>query len=380
MSNTHTTLPSVTAKIWRNVSSPAMKYAKKDKVSVFQAVVDSKELLNLSGHLNVRREKGGSVKKQMLATLDNNSDSFRYLNGGITIVSKTVQSKEVAEGVLAVLHRDASIINGTQTQGALREYHGWDVETGKCLEEIDSVEVDVTIIETLDEDLITDITVARNVQNTVKDVSVFGRKGVFDPLNKALNKAKSPIQLATSETDKNHFETGKALQLLFAIMPDDFWYENVAKTRPRTSLYSSKAKWMKFYGNQSANPTDESKFEEIQKFMTDMIKPVLDLYIDSQSSNIWDQKWWRTVGVRKTKDGLRVVDGFLIPFIYAHSSFVENRGGKWQIVLPENYDAEVFVQRIKKLTGSNQDLSNPQTFGKSDTAYEILQLVAERMM
>ena len=114
--------------------------------------------------------------------------------------------------------------------------------------------------------------------------------------------------------------------------------------------------------------------------MTDMVKPVLDLYIDSQSSNIWDQKWWRTVGVRKTKEGLRVVDGFLIPFIYAHSSFVENRGGKWQIVLPENYDAEVFVQRIKKLTGSNQDLSNPQTFGKSDTAYEILQLVAERMM
>ena len=102
--------------------------------------------------------------------------------------------------------------------------------------------------------------------------------------------------------------------------------------------------------------------------------------LSSIVGQIWDQKWWRTVGVRKTNDGLRVVDGYMIPFIYAHSTFVENRGGKWQFVLPDSYDPEVFVQRIKKLTTSSKDdLGNPQTFGKSDTSYEILQLVAESM-
>ncbi len=371
--------PYATAKVWRNLTSPSMKNAMRGKVSVYHGIFDSHELLSFSGDLNVRREKGGNVKKQILSTLEDDPANFRYLNGGITIVTRfVVEDKSGSDGVRLRFHKGASIINGTQTQGALRTYHGWDGDDYD--RDIPSVEVDVTIIESSDDDLITDIAVARNVQNTVKDVSVFGRQGAFDSLNNSLASQKSPFRIATSETDNDHFETGKALQLIFALMPEEFWESYVTTPRNRPSLYSSKAKWMKYYGNGATDPKDPEKFKEVEEFAIDIIGEALQMYKDSQSASFWKVSRWKTDGIKLGSDGsIRVVDGFLIPFIHAHSVYVQKKGGKWSIELPSTYDPSKLIEKIHKMTKGSSDDSNPQTFGKKDESYEILEMTALMM-
>ena len=370
--------PNATANLWRNVTSPAMKSKERGKVSVYHGVFNSDELLDFSSGLNVRREKGGSVKKAILNTLEDMPDSFRYLNGGITIVTRAVVTRDLGGGkVECSFHNNASIINGSQTQGALRSYHGYN-DSGELNSEL-PVEVDVYVIETDDDDLITEITVARNVQNTVKDISVFGRRGAFEDLNKVLTDSKHPVQLATSETDKGYFDTGKAIQLLFALMPEKFWEENISFPRNRPSIYSSKAKWLKYYGKEFTYPSDEEKFNNILDFAKSMLIPAIDLYLEARESDYWGLKHWRTKGIIRSESGIRVTDGYLFPFISAHSVFVNENSGSWSLDLPDGYDPRKIVARMKKIYDMGDEYKNVQDFGKSPLIYEMLDLTAEKM-
>lgn len=374
-----------TASLWRNVTSHDQRGKVEGKVEVYHGVFSSDQVLNFSSALNVRESYGrGSVHKAITETLDESPDRFRYLNGGITVVSKSIITREQGNSLEISFSNDASIINGTQTQGALRKYHGYDEDTRKCSNLVPSVDVDVTVIVTTDEDLMTDITVARNVQNKVKDLSVFGRQGAFNDLNSALKKAGSFFELSTSETDKGTFETGKALQLAFAIMPEDFWSTNLPKVKcSRPTIYSSKNKWMKLFGENIATPKDD-KTRELKKFITDILPATLNLYEDAKTATFWRLRYWQTNGVVKNEDGSvkSVKDGYLFPFMVAHSLFVkQDDDGTWEIDLPDGYAPEKIVEAIKDIYDKDaDDLKNVQLFGKNALAYMYLIQTAKDMI
>lgn len=374
-----------TASLWRNVTSHDQRGKVEGKVEVYHGVFSSDQVLKFSSALNVRESYGrGSVHKAIMDTLDETPDRFRYLNGGITVVSKSIITREHGNSLEISFSHDASIINGTQTQGALRKYHGYDEDSEKCENDVPPVDVDVTVIVTTDEDLMTDITVARNVQNKVKDLSVFGRQGAFNDLNSALQKAGSFFELSTSETDKGTYETGKALQLAFAIMPEEFWNKNLPKVKcSRPIIYSSKNKWMKLFGETIATPKDD-KTRELKKFITDILPATLELYENAKKAQYWRLKYWQTTGVVKNDDGSvkSVKDGYMFPFVVAHSLFVnQDENGNWKIDLPDGYAPEKIVQAIKDIYDKDADeLKNVQLFGKNALAYMYLTQTAKDML
>lgn len=374
-----------TASLWRNVTSHDQRGKIGGKVEVYHGVFSSDQVLKFSSALNVRESYGrGSVHKAITETLEETPDRFRYLNGGITVVSKSIITRERGNSLEISFSQDASIINGTQTQGALRKYHGYNTESEQCSNTVPSVDVDVTVIVTTDEDLMTDITVARNVQNKVKDLSVFGRQGAFNDLNSALKKAGSPFELSTSETDRGTFETGKALQLAFAIMPEDFWELNLPKVKcSRPTIYSSKNKWMKLFGETIAAPKDD-KTKELKKFIVEILPAVLDLYENAKHASFWRQRYWQTTGVVKNDDGSvkSVKDGYIFPFVVAHSIFVkQDDHGVWKIELPVGYAPEKIVEAIKEIYDKDaDDLKNVQLFGKNALAYMFLIKAAKEML
>src|SRR5690606_35650992 len=109
----------------RNISSPE-DAANDRKIYVGQAPVTS--ILELPTNANVRdylvdaegkqRRSYTSVHKAIRETLTENPEMFSVLNSGIVIVTKELELDEKAKTV--TLH-GASIINGSQTQGVLRD-------------------------------------------------------------------------------------------------------------------------------------------------------------------------------------------------------------------------------------------------------------------
>src|SRR4029078_2840880 len=107
------------------------------------------------------------------------------------------------------------IITGAQRSGVLREYfkdHGEDVD-------FPSVNFELIVCE--DEDLIAEISIARNFQNKVADLSIYGRKELFDPIESALRRHDRTITVRKSETDfgDEYLDTEKLIQAITALMP-----------------------------------------------------------------------------------------------------------------------------------------------------------------
>src|ERR1700733_8446824 len=157
---------------FRNVSNPE-DIENDRKVFAGQAPVTS--VLPLSTDENVRDyflDAGGKtpgratqVNQEIKDTLEKRPNNFSILNGGIVIVARAY---EVDEQKKTLRLRDASIINGSQTQGVLRDFFN---EAEQQELEPPSIHVKYELIVTDDEDLIAEISIARNFQNDVANLS-----------------------------------------------------------------------------------------------------------------------------------------------------------------------------------------------------------------
>ena len=142
------------------------------------------------------------------------------LNGGVVIVAK---KSEIDEKSRRLQLTGASIINGSQTQGEIKDY----IENGG---DGDSIHIKFELIVTSDEDLVADISIARNFQNDVELLSIAGRKGELNDLEKALQKTHPELRLRKSEDEKpsddnNLIATEKLLQVLAALLPGELWWK-----------------------------------------------------------------------------------------------------------------------------------------------------------
>src|SRR5882672_7763292 len=119
----------------RNISSPEDLSANR---RVIAGHIPAKAILELPTDENVRsylvdaegkqRRTPTSVHRAIKDTLKNNPEQFCILNGGIVIVAR---GSEVDEKDKMLILTNASIINGSQTQGVLRDFAA---ETGSELE------------------------------------------------------------------------------------------------------------------------------------------------------------------------------------------------------------------------------------------------------
>lgn len=235
----------------RNISCPEDQTADR---KVYSGHAPAESFLELPTHENVRgylveaegklRRTPTQVHRQMRDTLQNHPEDFSILNGGIVIVARDVEIDEKTK----IAHlKKPSIINGSQTQGELRNYFR-DMEASD--EKPFPVHVTFELIVTDDDSLIAEVSISRNFQNDVALLSIIGRREQLDELEKSLQDHDPSLKLKKSEAERSedYQDTEKLLQVITALIPEELWPKSSESGNPnKVYTYSMKAKCLRDY-------------------------------------------------------------------------------------------------------------------------------------
>lgn len=354
----------------RNISSP------EDIASgrrVYAGTAPARSVLDLEDNENVREylvEAKGKQKKSptqvhqaIRKTLESNTELFSILNGGIVIVSREADNEEKTK-VLKL--KNPSIINGSQTQGELRRFFS------KTFNE-DYIEPSIRfeIIVTNDDDLIADISIARNFQNDVRALSIAGRRGQLDELEKRISVKFPGTKLQKSESDQNDtggLDTEKLIQITFALLPIEMMMEFGAQADPENKVfsYSQKTRCLKLF--QRLVETED--FKDVYNCFLQAAPIAWELYLKWKSHQGFIGTGIRSIE-RENRAVKEVPDGLVFPIIAAHSAFLKETKGKWNLKVPAIMTDEELIraadQAYKEIAGHN-----PQSMGKSKACYSHL--------
>nr|WP_232372702.1 AIPR family protein [Acuticoccus mangrovi] len=354
----------------RNISSPDDEAANR---RVYSGSAPARSVIGLDDNENVREylvDAKGKQKKSptlvhqaMRKSLRETPDTFGVLNSGTVIVARQA---EVDDKNRKIYLTRASIINGSQTRGELKRY--FDQKTA---DDVAEPSIKFEIIVTTDDDLIAEISISRNFQNDVKPISIAGRRGQLDELEKSIQLVDPSGKLRKSESDlladDNFVDTEKVIQATFALLPDDLLPPEgmVIDLTSKVFAYSQKTRCLKVFQKLA----DESDSDMYKAFLG--IAPLAwSLY-----------KKWKVhqgfigTGIRSIERAngqvVEVPDGIIFPIIAAHSVFVYKAEAGWQLGKPDQLSDEEIIgvakQAYMEIAGHN-----PQTMGKNKACYTSL--------
>lgn len=364
---------------FRNISCPE-DLENDRKVFSGQAPVTS--VLQFETDANVRdylleaegkqRKRETQVNKEIRQTLESKAEVFSILNGGVVIVARR---HEVDEQKKILRLTNPSIINGSQTQGVLRDFFA---KLAKENEEAPPIHIKYELIVTDDEDLIGEISIARNFQNDVASISIAGRRGQLDELERALRKddPTSTLQKKETQLSDDYVQTERLLQVITALIPAPLWPKPTESENPnKVYTYSMKAKCLKEFQDiyiKAHDPkhANHKSAKELYQFYLDIAAEALDLY----------QKWkshqgFAGTGIRSiTREGREIVevpDGIIFPIIASLSAFAKKTEKGWKIKPPAAFrDGEII--RAAKSVYQSIASSNPWLMGKNPACYFAL--------
>lgn len=355
----------------RNISSPEDEAEGR---KIYSGHAPTSSVLKLEDNENVREylvdAKGKQKRSPTLVhqairkTLRDTPDQFSVLNSGMVIIAR---GAVVDDKQRVIYLKSPSIINGSQTQGELKRYFD------SCNGQPDTIpSIKFEIIVTDDDDLIAEISIARNFQNDVRAISIAGRRGQLDELEVAVQKDFPDIKLRKSETDLTtdgeYLDTEKLIQVIFALLPEPMMKKlDQADPANKVFTYSQKTRCLKLFQRLV-----ESGPDDVYQCCLDLAPIAWDMY----------ETWKSHQGFRGTRirsiereDGaiVEVPDGVIFPIIAAHSAFV-NYGKKdktWKIVKPDLLADSELIASAKQ---AYMDIAghNPQSMGKSKACYSTL--------
>lgn len=368
-----------------DISTPDDRSAKR---KVYSGTAPARSVLEIENDENVRDylvEVGGKRKRgttqvhlEMRETLEDRPDLFSILNGGITIVARHAEVNDAAKRIMLT---DPSIINGSQTQGELRRYY----ETHEEGDTEPSIRYEIIVTD--EDDLIADISIARNFQNKVHALSIAGRKGYLDKLETSVKSQFPSFSLRKSESDVDNVEetidAKLLIQVVWAVIPINM----IKKIRPsraksKAFTYSSQAACLKLF----QDVVEENQNKDADLAHRDLYKCFLDL-----APTAWKiySKWkghsgFKGTGIRKgikrdkRNQILGVDKGIIFPILAAHSEFVFHGKSGWDVKLP---DPDILSDKdlIDTALQAHKDVAghNPQTMGKSSACYSMLQQITK---
>lgn len=358
----------------RNISSPEDQA---DKRFVYSGQLPLSALKDLPTNENVReylvdaegkqRRSPTQVHLAIRETLRERPSVFSVLNGGVVIVAK---SSEIDEKARTLSLRSASIINGSQTQGEVNQY----LSVGG---DGDNTHVKFELIITDDDDLVADISIARNFQNDVKLLSIAGRKGELDELEKAMRQVNSEIRLQKSESqrpsDSNDLlHTEKLLQVVAALLPPELWWKQGDYSK--TYTYSAKATCLKDFrhihdeAKQGSDP-----FVEVYKFYLDIAPHAWELYLNWKEHQGFQGTRLRSID-RNEREIVEVPDGIVFPILAALAQFATKTKKGWRIQPPKELEDQELIATAKR---AYMEIANskPEIMGKSRACYSALEQI-----
>ena len=334
-------------------------------------------ILKLPTHENVRgylveaegkqRRSSTQVHRAIKETLKEKPSAFSVLNSGVVIVAA---KSEIDESKRSIKLTAPSIINGSQTQGVVRDFQ----EAGGNLKDI---HIKFELIVTTDDDLIADISIARNFQNDVQLISIAGKKGELDELEAALQKRNPGIKLRKSETqrpadDNDYLQTEKLLQVVAALLPSELWWKQGEPNK--TYTYSAKATCLKdFRAIYDGAKGGNKDLQDAYKFYLDIVPQAWELY------SRWKQhQGFKGTGLRSIeRDGEEIVDvpdGIIFPIMASLSQFATKEKSGWKIKQPDALEDSELIETAKRAYMEIAK-SKPEIMGKTRACYTQLEQI-----
>jgi hypothetical protein len=359
----------------RNISGPEDRNAGRRVLSGF---APASSFLELEDNENVREylvsAQGKQKKSPTLVhlairkTLENDIARFSILNGGICIVARGAEEDDKNRTLVL---SEPSIINGSQTQGELRRFFKEHPQSG------DDPSVYFQIIVTDDADLIAEVSIARNFQNDVRPLSIAGKLGQLDELEKAVRKTIPKAKLRKSETDlaDEYIDTEKLIQVLFAVAPGDLLVKlDTGKDYQNKSFtYSEKTRCLKLFQrvfDKRSDPAESGLYD----FFLDAAGQAWQLYLKWKCHPGFAITQVRAVR-RENNKILDVADGVVFPILAALSEFATRGRSGWAFQIPTLIEG-MLIQTAVELCYKEIASSNPQTMGKNRACYAALHNMA----
>ncbi|HXX20763.1 MAG TPA: AIPR family protein [Candidatus Acidoferrum sp.] len=364
---------------FRNISCPEDL---ENNRKVFSGHAPVTSVLPLNTDENVRaylleaegkqRRRETQVNREIRETLESNPESFSILNTGVVIVA---HGHEVDEQKKLLLLTKPSIINGAQTQGVLSDYFSKLGETGEAPP---NIHVKYELIVTDDDELIAEISIARNFQNDVANISIAGRRGQLDELEKSLQDKLPEAKLRKSETElsEDYISMERLLQVITALIPASLWPKSAESENPKkVYTYSMKAKCLKEFieihrkAHDKKDPEHE-KAKALFQFYLDIAAEAYQLY----------EKWkvhqgFKGTGIRsitrENREIVEVPDGIIFPILASLSAFAKKTSQGWTIKPPKMFGDDELIRAAKSVY-QNIAMSNPWIMGKNQACYAAL--------
>jgi len=245
-------------------------------------------------------------------------------------------------------------------------------------QEAPPVHVKYELIVTNDKDLIGEISIARNFQNDVASISIAGRRGQLDELERALRKKIPGVQLKKSETElsDDYVATERLLQVITALIPASLWSNKAEADNPnKVYTYSMKAKCLREFqelhrkAHDKKNPEHETA-RELYQFYLDIAAEAFWLYDKWKSHQGFAGTGIRAI-TRQDREIVDVPDGIVFPILASLSAFATKTADGWTIKPPKMFKDEELIRAAKSVYQSIA-ASNPWLMGKNKACYFAL--------
>jgi len=359
----------------RHISSPE-DLENERKTYVGQMLISS--VLDLPTDENVRdylldaegrqRRRPTQVNKAIRDTLENYSSNFSVLNSGIVIVAR---NSEIDEKNKILKLADPSIINGAQTQGVIKDF----LNSSNGSLDLDTVPIHVKfeLIVTDDEELIAEISIARNFQNDVMTISMAGRRGQLDELEQSYQKKVPDGNLRKSETQlsEDYVRTERLLQVIAALIPEKLWLDGREFNKVYT--YSQRTKCLKDFqeiykkAHDNSDP-DKDKYSDLYQFYLDIVAEADEIYWRWKKHQGFKGTGLRSIKRSDNSEIADVPDGIIFPIIAALSAFAVKTKQGWSIKYPKLFNDAELIQTAKSAY-MEIARSNPNKMGKTKACY-----------
>ncbi|MCY3606226.1 MAG: AIPR family protein [Gammaproteobacteria bacterium] len=371
----------------RNVTAPEEREA---GVQTYIANVGAFEIDKLDTRDNLRSyiaehsaRKRNAVHRAIERTIQFEPDRFINRNSGITVACSDVRLDDSKR----VIHlQDASLINGSQTQGEIRRHMKelLDLETGKLPEDIPfhiRVEIHVdpshaSVIETA---------IARNTATAVASISQAGARGILADLQRSIATRMPNTRIRMSETDQDVLDTLQILQYTRLLMPASLSGTKSASEKLRA--YKNKAQCLShfadWHGTRKSDPHAKEKYDFTVEFAPHAIREFeyWQQHPGWNGHQIWatTKKGGRAVRRDKQKNITWVSPGIVFPLVSGLSAFVIRRPRKgWVIDKPDLFTPDEMIRRaVEQFRAHN---SNPMDMGRSEAAYDALRIYPETLV
>jgi hypothetical protein len=359
----------------RNISAPEddradrKVYAGHAPATSFLELEDNENLREYLVDAEGKQKRSPTLVHQAIRkTLKETIENFSILNGGICLIAR---GAEIDERKKTMMLDCPSIINGSQTQGELRRYFK-SVTPDQDGYFVPSVTYELII--TTDDELIAEISIARNFQNDVRPISIAGRRGQLDELETAIRKRFPKFKLRKSETDLSdeYIDTEKLVQVLFVLSPTELW-EEIDKSpdlKNKAFTYSQKTRCLKLFQKVVENQ-DQPPYKELYRFLLDVAPAAWELYERWKKHSGFYGTRLKSIQRSETGEVVEVPDGIIFPILGSFSAFAAHQKSGWRIEVPPSFDEKILIQVAAQ---DYQEIAghNPQTMGKSRACYSSL--------